>query len=57
MQKIDYKAMGGNVSSYYNNGGKVDGCAPAMNNPNKSPMYLQPRKPMGKKQAPEKGTK
>ena len=36
MQKIDYKAMGGNVSSYYNKGGKVAGCAPAMNNPMKN---------------------
>jgi len=57
MQKIDFKAMDGIVSSYYYKGGKVDGCAPAMNNPNKPPMYSTPRKPMGKKQAPEKGTK
>ena len=35
-QSIEYKAMGGNVSSYYNKGGKVDGCAPAMNNPMKN---------------------
>jgi hypothetical protein len=32
---IEYKAMGGNVSSYYNKGGKVAGCKPAMNNPTK----------------------
>lgn len=31
-KNIEYKAMGGNVSSYYNKGGKVAGCGPAMNN-------------------------
>lgn len=33
---VQHKAMGGNVSSYYNKGGKVAGCAPAMNNPMKN---------------------
>jgi len=32
---IEYKAMGGNVAGYYNKGGKVAGCGPAMNNPMK----------------------
>ncbi len=32
---IEYKAMGGNVASYYGKGGPVQGCKPAMNNPMK----------------------
>lgn len=35
-KEAQYKSMGGNVSSYYNKGGKVAGCAPAMNNPMKN---------------------
>lgn len=36
-QDLAYKAMGGNVSGYYNKGGPVVGCAPSSNNPSKKP--------------------
>ena len=31
-QDIKYKAMGGNVASYYAKGGMVSGCLPPQNN-------------------------
>lgn len=32
IKRPEYKAMGGNVASYYNKGGRVSGCGPAINN-------------------------
>ena len=34
-QEVKYKAMGGNVASYYAKGGKVSGCMSAQNKPSK----------------------
>jgi hypothetical protein len=34
-QEVEYKAMGGNVASYYAKGGKVAGCMSAQNKPSK----------------------